>query len=185
MKNVVLALLGAVVALAVCSCDNNENRYSTAYLCHFMFRGDYHQTSIITRTLDNPGMYVNVKVQKKSGITHLIANPNNGGETEDIAMTTEIENRYDYSNVGANQCIIIGCTTTGEYRAYDGQCPYCLDNYSGVNFPLSWTNNGQSVVCSKCKRTYNLNYDGISDDGNRMLQYSLRTSGLVITVSNG
>lgn len=184
MRKAVIASLCAIMAIAVCSCADTDNRYSTAYVCNFMFRGDYHPTSIIARTLSNPGMYVKVTVQKKSGITHLIANPNSGSENEDIALTTEIENRYDYSNVGANQCIIIGCTTTNEWRAYDGQCPYCLESNSGVNFPLTWTNNGQSVECAKCARTYNLNYDGISDDGNRMLQYNVRSNGSVITVNN-
>lgn len=184
-KKALLASLAVLLPLA--SCDDT-NLYSTAYICRFMFRGDYHTTSILTRVLSNPGMYAKVTVQKKSGITHLLINSNGGDADEDVALTTEIENRFDYSNVGANQCIIIGCTTTGEYKAYDGQCPYCLENTSSTNHPLSWTNNGASVTCSKCDRVYNLNYDGISDDGNRLLQYSIRTDGGVypiITVSNG
>lgn len=178
-------LLTAIVCCFM-SCTNDSNLYTTSYLCRFMFRGDYHPTSLLTRVLDNYGMFVKVTVQKKSGITHLIVNPNSGDASEDIALTTEIESRFDYSYVGANQCIFIGCTTTGEWKAYDGQCPYCLENHTGTNFPLTWTNNGNSVECAKCKHTYNLNYDGISpDDDTRMLQYKVSTNGAVISVSNG
>lgn len=173
----------AIVTMLIAAC-NEQNRFSTAYMCRFMFRSDYHPTTLLARVLNNMGMFVKVTIQNKNGITNLNVSPNDGNASEDIPLTTELEKRYDYSNVGANQCIIIGCTTSGEWRAYDGQCPYCLDNYSGTNFPLSWTNSGNAVQCAKCKRTYNLNYDGISDDGNRLLQYNVRSDGTIITVTN-
>jgi len=186
MKKVLFASLIAVV-LMFASCTE-DNRYSTDYVCNFMFRGDYHTESILASVLKNSGIYVNVKVQKKLGLTNLVVKANSGKE-EEILLQTEIENRFDYSNVGANQCIFIGCTVTNEWRAYDGQCPYCLENKSGYDHPLSWTDNIYEVKCAKCNRTYNLNYEGISDDGYRMLQYNVRSTevgtGSIITVTNG
>lgn len=174
----------ALVLLTISACTESENRFSTNYPCRFMFRGDYHPTSVLNRVLNNPGMFVKVTILEKSGLTHLIVDSYGGSNNEDIPLTTEIENRWNYSNVGANQCIIIGCTTTNEWRAYDGQCPYCMETYSGTNFPLTWTNNGNSVLCGKCKRSYNLNYDGISNEGERLLQYNVRSNGSVMTVTN-
>lgn len=174
-----------VIAVLFWGCDKAENRFNTEYPCNFIFRADYHPTSILKRVLDNPGMFVYVTAQKRQGIIHLLVYPNNGdaSENEDIALTTEIENRYNYDNIGANQSIIIGCSTTSEWHAYDRQCPYCLENSTSVNFPLTWVDNGLSVYCAKCKRTYNLTY-GSSTDGYRLLEYRVRYDGTTLTVRN-
>ena len=175
--------LAAAAALLFAACNKAEDRYSTAYACNFVFRADYHPTSILTRVLDNPGLFARVTVQKKSGIYHITVVPNSGDAQEDIPLTTEIENRYNYDNIGANKSLIIGCTTTSEWRAYDSQCPYCMENYAGVNFPLSWADNGQAVTCARCSRKYNLTY-GASTDGHRLLEYVVRFAGGVLTVRN-
>lgn len=175
--------LAAGAALLLAACEKGENRYSMDYPCNFIFRADYHRTSILARVFDNPGMFVCVKVQRKSGITHIIAEPNTGAENEDIALTTEIENRYNYDNIGADKSLIIGCSTTNEWRAYDRQCPYCLANNSSVTFPLTWADGGQAVTCARCGRKYNLTY-GASADGYRLLEYVPRYDGNVLTVRN-
>ena len=176
-------MLLTAAMIALCACDKAENRFSTEYTCNFVFYTKYHNTSILTRVLDTPGLFVYVEVQGRQGISHVLVYPNNGDAMEDIPLTTEIENRYNYDNIGANRSIIIGCTTTSEWRAYDRQCPYCLDTYSGTSFPLSWTDNGQAVYCKNCKRTYNLTY-GASTDGHRLIEYRVRYNGEMLTVRN-
>lgn len=184
-----LKILLTMFALCLLSACTEDNLYTTAYPCSFLFRGDYHSDCILNRVVDNPGMFVKVTVTSKLGVPTLNISPNTGDATEEIMLTTEIESRFDYSNVGADNSIILGCTVTGDLKAYDAQCPYCLESNSGTDYSLTWTNNGNSVVCDNCSRTYNLNYDGISDDGNRLLQYKMRvtaaTVGKIITVSNG
>lgn len=183
-RSTAATLLTVALAGLLTACTETDNRFSTSYACRFMFNAQLHATSILTRVLDNPGMFARVKVEKRSGIVHLLVSPNTKDAEEDIALTTEEESRvYQTINVGANQSIFIGCNTTGEWRAYDAQCPWCLENYSGNNYPLTWTS-GSVVECARCKRTYNLNYDGISTDGSRMLQYKVRSNGTVITVTN-
>ena len=166
------------------SCTSDGYRYSTEYPCNFTFYISYHPTSILSRVLDNPGLFVWVEVQKKAGVNHLMVHPNNGDGDEDIALTTEIENnRLYYDNMGANGQLIIGCTTFGEWRAYDRQCPFCLENTSNPNHPLTWTSNGQSVECGKCKRSYSLT-TGISNDGERLKEYRIQSNGTVLQVHN-
>ena len=110
--------------------------------------------------------------------------PSNGDSNEDIALTTEIENnRVYYDDMGANGQLIVGCTPFGEWRAYDRQCPYCLDNTSSLSHPLTWTSNSQSVECNDCHRVYNLS-SGISDDGKRLKEYRIQTNGTVIQIHN-
>ncbi|MDD5896098.1 MAG: hypothetical protein PUC79_07440 [Prevotellaceae bacterium] len=176
------SVLAMVTALTACTSDGY--RYSTDYPCNFTFYVSYHQTSVLARVLDNPGLYVWVEVQKKLGVNHLMVHPNNGDADEDIALTTEIENnRLDYDMMGANGQLIVGCSPFGEWKAYDRQCPYCLDNTTTRNHPLAWTNNGQAVKCSRCSRVYNLS-SGISDDGERLKEYRVQTNGTVIQIHN-
>ena len=170
--------------LTLMACASDGYRYSTQYPCNFTFYVSYHPTSILSRVLDNPGLYVWIEVQKKSGVNHLMVHPCNGDGDEDIALTTEIENsRLNYNSMGANGQLIVGCTPFGEWRAYDRQCPYCLENKSSLSFPLTWTKNGQSVECGKCNRVYNLS-SGISDDGQRLVEYRVQTNGTVLQVHN-
>ena len=184
----VSALAVAVLTAAVAaSCDKAEERYSTEYVCNFTFSTQLRPTSILARVWTNPGMFVRVEVAKRSGVHHVLLYPNNGDAPEDIAMTTAIDNdRIDYSHIGANGSIIVGCTTTNERRGYDAQCPYCLSTHSSTAFPLSWADNGQAVTCSGaggCGRKYNLNY-GASADGHRLIEYRVRYDGNLVTVRN-
>lgn len=184
-NNIVRYAVGVIVcALTTTACTSDGYRYSTEYPCNFTFYANYHLTSMLSRVLDNPGLFVWVEVQKKSGVNHLLVHPNNGDGDEDIALTTEIENnRIYYDNMGANGQLIIGCTTFGEGRTYDRQCPFCLDNTSTLSHPLTWTSNGQSVVCGKCKREYSLT-TGISNDGERLKEYRVQFNGSILQVHN-
>ena len=91
LKIAFVVLFTSLILLTSCSTDGN--RYSTAYPCNFTFYASYHQTSILARVLDNPGLFVWIEVKKKAGVNHLYVHPNNGDIQEDIALTTEIENR--------------------------------------------------------------------------------------------
>lgn len=176
------------IALALCvplsSCDDGVSRYTNEYECTFVFYTYLHSTSILTRVLDNPGLYVRVEITKSLGIYHILVYPNDGSDEEDIALTTALENELDYDNVGANQSIIIGCSTSLENLAYDAQCPYCLETYTGTSYPLSFSGNGQSVTCANCDRSYTLSY-GASDDGYRLLEYKVSVGSTTLVVRNG
>lgn len=179
------AAMTALSIVIAASCDKAEERFSDRP-CYFMFRADYHNTHILARGLNNPGLFVNVKTQNRQGVRYLMVSApfDIPAEDKEVALTTEIENRYSYT-LGANNSLITGCSVTNEWRAYDGQCPYCLDNHSTTFFPLTWAegSNGQAVRCNNCKRTYNLNY-GASADGHRLVEYRVRFDGRVLTVSN-
>lgn len=179
--------MAVLSAVATVSCDKAEERYSTEYVCNFTFNTQMHPTSILARVWTNPGLFVRVEVARRNGVHHVLLYPGSGAGNEDIAMTTAIDNdRIDYSHIGADGSIIVGCTTTNEWRAYDAQCPYCLGTHSSTSFPLSWTDNGQAVICNGkggCGRKYNLNY-GASTDGYRLIEYRVRYNGVLLTVRN-
>ncbi len=174
-------------SLLISSCDGEE-KFSRKYPCSFVFQSQYHTTSLLTRSLGNPGMFVIVSATQRQGVTHLLVSTSDG-QSEDIAMTTAIENdRTYYENMGANRSLIIGLSNFDGLKAYDRQCPNCLEERSGSSFPLAFSKDGQSVSCSTCQRTYNLNAEGMPQNGQQgdhaLLQYVATYDGTRLYVHN-
>lgn len=166
-----LALL-PVAMLTACGADS---QYSTTYPCNFYFDTGKHPTSILTRSLSNPGMWNFVSVRQSQGINHVIVNPNSG-ETEDIPMTTELENnRVSYDHLGADNGIIVGCSNFSGIRAYDRHCPNCLDK--AKNSKLDWDENNQMVKCPSCKLVYMLETGSCTTASIRLLEYKVAYAG--------
>ncbi|WP_285822101.1 hypothetical protein [Xylanibacter muris] len=156
IKKYMQALACMIFLFCMISCSKDENRFSRDYPCSFTFFTEYHQTSDLAKILNNPGLFVIVTSRQVNGITQLTVAHGYDNKPETIKLTTEKERRFDYTNMGANRSIIIGCTSFSEQRAYDAQCPYCLDTKSGVDYPLAFIDNGQKVKCSVCNRIYEL-----------------------------
>ncbi len=184
MRTLRTAIFAALTALTLLTaCSDAEPRFSTTYPCNFFFWGDLHRGAALLRTVDNPGLYAIVTSQDRNGITTLSVSLNDGVTKETIALTTEKEQRHNYSAMGANRALIIGCSNFEGLKAWDRQCRYCLDNSTQTNFPLTFVNNGRSVKCSNCDREYNLE-NGISLDGHRLLEYAARYDGTLLRVNN-
>lgn len=178
-----LCALAVMLACMFPSCTADDGRYSTSYPCAFSFNTQLHVTSILTRCLDNPGVFVKVDVRRDKGIYVLDLASNNGKETESVPLTTEDENRR-IGSVGAGNSLIIGCTNFNGMAAFDAQCPNCLVNYTGSSYPLTWVAGGQAVVCGKCGVSYELNYGGRPSSGERLIEYRIRYDGVRLTVTN-
>lgn len=172
----------ATAAMVVTGCDDIENTHSTDYPCRFTFDMSLHQTSVLTRIIDNPGLYVGVSSRKVKGVTWLTIEPNYG-EKEDFALTTERENYYSYDNMGAANSLIVGCSNFNGLKAYDRQCPSCLRNSRNPVYSLAFTGNKQKMECKACGRVYELE-TGQSNDGVRLMEYTPRVSGSILTVTN-
>lgn len=180
MKNIIKAI---IVSMAFVACDSGEERFSRAYPCQFTFNTQLHPASALTRCLTNPGTFVRVDVKKVQGVFNLYIYSNNGQEQEKLTLTTDREN-YQIGQVGANNSIIVGCSNFNGLKAYDAQCPNCLDAYTGINYPLTWTSNGLALSCKKCSRIYQLNSDGVTDNGLRLLEYRVMYDGQKLIVRN-
>ena len=166
-----------------------DNQYGSPYECNFIFYTSYHTSSALTLALTNPGTFVTVESSFQNGIYHLKMKVNNGQE-EDLPITTAKETRINYNSMGANRRLIIGCSLANGMKAYDGQCSNCLIQYGGVRYPLEWIQNGQKLQCSRCKRIYDPNAEGVpvenAQKGDRALyQYIISHNGEVLHVYNG
>lgn len=186
-----------VMAVLLLACDADE-KYSTRYRCNFVFYTDLYPTSALTRSLDNGGQFVIVKPKTEKGVVHLMLTPNEGKwqKTEtDLTMTTAITNgKLSYQDMGARQSLIIGCCIVPDLngnrlRAYDAQCPNCLEEDDTKSYPLTFDDDHTQpgVICTKCRRIYLLGSEGMSMSGKGdtpLYQYRIDYDGQRLHVHN-
>ncbi len=155
------------------SCDA-DNSISTRYPCQFIFRTIYHPGSSIETALQGAGTYTMVSAKKINGAWNIYSTLNDGkNHTETIVLSTAKENYANYSHLGAGNNLRMLTRTASSsatsnfngYVAWDRQCPNCIQQYGGTNYPLEWTGNRQSVICNKCKRVYSLENGTITSGG--------------------
>ena len=191
--------MAGIAMLLLCSCDA-ENTISTQYLCQFIFRTQYHLDCSIVTALSGAGTYTMVSAKRVNGVWNIYSTLNDGrNHTETIILSTAKENYANYSHMGAGSNttdatkngFILGTTNFNGYAAWVRQCPNCILQYGGTNYPLEWTGNRQSVVCNKCKRVYNLENGTITSGGQgkndkALMRYRVVYSGngSVLTVGN-
>jgi len=192
------------VVLFICilmlgACDA-ENSISTQYPCQFIFRTIYHPGTSIETALNGPGTYTQISAKKINGAWNIYSTLNDGkNQTETIVLSTAKENYANYTYLGAGNDtkdakkngFILGCTNFSGPVAWDRQCPNCIQQYSGTNYPLEWTGNRLSVICNKCHRTYSLENGTITNGGQgkddkSLMQYRVAYNGIgsILTVGN-
>lgn len=182
----------SILLLAAAWACTAEQQFTTKYPCSFVYYASYHPLSALTHAVGNAGHFCIVWPRIASGITHIMMTPNMGtwtAEQTDVPMATAIENdRLTYDNMGANRRLVIGMTNSDGLKAYDGQCPNCLENGTSPNRPLSWTDKGQMLECQHCKVKYNPNAMGmpVNGDGHtpRLLEYRADYNGERLYVHN-
>jgi hypothetical protein len=175
-----------LIAFLLTACTADES-ISRDYRCSFIFDTSLHPLPCqLTGIIGNTGHFCKVSASLSQGITHLKTVRNYDGATEDVALTTAKESQITYA-LGANNSIIIG-TSSYDFvlKAYDGQCPNCLSDNTGVNYPLMWQNNGQQLHCAKCGRSYDVNNGVVADgpSGRQLLAYMAAFDGSVLRAWN-
>lgn len=164
------------------------NKYSTRFYCDFVFQPNLFPSSALTRSLGNPGDFVIVHPDIQQGVTHLLMTANHGHwekSDTDLIMRAAINNeRYNYNAMGAARGLIIGHSNSFGMKAFDRQCPNCLNDYGSPRYPLYWNpKNEQQVVCYKCKRIYSLEGDDAFPVANGkkndepLMQYKIELTG--------
>ena len=172
MKKLLPLLL---LLLSACEVDN---QFSSTY-CNFMFQASLYPTSALTNAIaSSGGNFCIVKAVQEKGVWHLKLTPNQGSweaSDLDLVMNTAIGNeKLSYNSMGAGKGLIIGYSNAFGLKAFDLQCPNCLEEYGMPKYELHWTDNGRYLECAKCKRVYNQdNDDGYivrnGHDGDKML----------------
>ena len=185
MNKFKLFLLSVCLMMAACNANDSISRENR---CLFIFDTSLHPLPCqLTGILGNNGHFCQVQTYvDNQGIRYLKTTRNYDNAKEDVALTTEPESQVNYY-LGANDCIIIG-TSTYDFTllAWDGQCPNCLSDYGGYNYPLTWQDNGLQLHCAKCNRTYDVNNGVVAEGagGRQLLKYNAALDGSIIRAWN-
>lgn len=189
LRTLVLAITVVVVAGSMVSCseDNVTSEYSTRYHCYFRFNTSWHNACPLNSCLNrvSPGLFCMVNLKMQNDVKHLKVTLY-GGQTDDVALTTEEERRVQCT-LGADNGLIIGCSTlnNGDLYAFDAQCPNCLKTSKYVT--LKWYDKSSWVKCDACKRSYDLNNSGFvveGESGDKLLRYRSSYDGTYLLVTN-
>jgi len=172
----------ALFLLVGCTADDSISR---DYRCMFIFDTSLHPIPCqLTGIIGNPGHFCKVETSVVQGVRHFKTTRNYDGSQEDIALRTEKE-RQVTCVLGAANAIIIGTSSyDNTLKAYDAQCPNCLNDYSGTKYPLTWQNNGQLLHCAKCNRSYDVNNGIPASGGKQLLTYMSAFDGSILRAWN-
>jgi len=173
--------------LLLFSCDDAENSIYRGYTCYFIFDTTLHPAPChLTSALGNPGHFMTVSTTLASGLRHIKTTRNYDLATEDIPLTTRRESDTRCI-LGANNSIIIGRSSyTNILVCYEGQCPNCLSDFGGTNYPLKWSANGQQLTCARCKRAYDVNNGVVAsgEGGHQLFVYNSAFDGAILRAWN-
>lgn len=179
------SIIGILFIVAVLSACSGEDTISRRYPCRFRYDTSLHRTGLIIDAMNNYLDFVKVQVtvyrRGTNADLHQVIATNRNGKTETTTLSTDWEN-YAYTPyvalgaAGTQGAIFIGRTNFNGYRAYDAQCPNCTEQYNNLyKYTLTWTENGQELYCSNCKRTYSLETGAVTSNGKGKDDHMLMT----------
>ena len=164
-------LIGLLACLLLLACDDVEDSVYRGHPCFFIFDTTLHPMPChLTSAMGNVGHFLTVSTSIVSGVRHIQTIRNYDQAVEDVRLETQKENNTRCV-LGAHNAIIIGRSSyTNLLVCYEGQCPNCLSNFGGTNYPLTWSTNGQQLLCARCHRSYDVNNGVVaSGEGGRQL----------------
>ena len=175
------------VMLLLCQACNEENSVYRDYKCYFVFDTSLHPAPCqLTSAMGNTGHFLIVSARLVSG-TRRIVTVRNYDHAQEIVMLSTVKENQTSCLLGASNAIIIGRSSyTGLLMAYEGQCANCLFLYSTPSYPLTWSDNGQQLYCSHCKRSYDVNNGTVAsgDPGRQLYTYNAAFDGTLLRAWN-
>ena len=180
MKNRDSILFISFFTLLLMSCEKVESLYSR-HVARFAFQNTQLVPQLNT-ALNNPGEFCTVTAHNNQFIFH------SPGIREDyIYERTALDNKA--ATILGLDGLILGMPILTEQLSdqnrvvcFDLACPRCYEDAS-VTRALT-LQEGQRAVCSRCDRSYDLNIQGISEDGSKLFRYQVSHSNNYLLVNN-
>lgn len=171
-----LPLLGGLEG-GLTSCDTETT--FTNYPCYLVIDNSIHQDATLASAMNSMSPGVFCMIHNDEAKQQFAFTSNYGASS--VKNYTGIDLRRT-RDVGMNNAIIVGFgTLTGEFYAYDRECPNCYDPQTIPvrSKPLSMRADGLAE-CPVCKRRYDMNNGGncVSEGGvKNMTRYRCGTRG--------
>ena len=182
-----LGLLLLTCCVLLWACDDAEDSIYRGHSCYFIFDTTLHPLPCqLTSALGNTGHFLIVSTTLVNGVRHIKTLRNYDHTTEDVRLETKRENDTRCI-LGANNAVIIGRSSyTNLLVCYEGQCSNCLKQYGGTNYPLTWSSNGQQLLCARCNRSYDVNNGVVAtgEGGHSLYNYCATFDGSILRAWN-
>lgn len=149
---------GILVSLLFIVSCNSDFTYSR-YPCYLVIDNSTHMDATLASAMNAtaPGVFCVIKSNETAKKFELSTNY---GQTSSIRFDQKDD--YRTRALGMNNALIVGYgSLTGEFYAFDGECPECYDPDAIPvrSKPLRITNDG-NAVCNVCHRKWSMNTGG-------------------------
>jgi len=162
--------LVGLMGLMLVGC-NADQEFST-WPCRFSYDNSVYLDDVLASAMNNGsrGVFCQISETSSKGVRYLNFTSSTGQQSQKRETAMEMQANYI---LGMNNGIIVGFQTLntdgayGGFVAYDVQCPNCVranNNYINPTFYIRMAATG-IATCSKCGRKYDLNNNGILQNG--------------------
>lgn len=183
-KHILAVIFAVQMLLTACS---NGFTFST-YPCRLLIDNSVHNDGTLASAMNamSPGVFCQVVANESKKQFEFATNYG----TQSVAKYNAIDERRTRA-LGMNNALIVGYgSLTGEFYAYDRECPNCFnpDAVPQRSRPLTLGSDG-IATCQLCKRRYDMNSGGncVSEGGTKgLVRYRASTTGPfgILSVSN-
>ena len=179
----VMALAGLLSMTLLVSCGDTVSEYSTAP-CYLYIDNQTHNDAMLAQAMTQySGVFVTITTTTQSGAQYFVFTNNQGGSSR-VAFDAKDKLRQQNGQLilGMNGGLIVGYgNLSGEFYAYDRECPNCFDpNALPVRSYRLTVSSAGIATCANCHRTYDLNNKGLvasGEGGKKMSRYPATTTG--------
>lgn len=185
------SLFAGLAVLVLGACSEAKFDYSPQKV-YFIFNNAVHQDATLQSALNpmSPGVFCRIyeDMDYKAKARYFYFESNQGLTSRKKAIA-EDTSRTRIIGVYNKTGIIVGygnLSSPAPLYAYDSQCPNCYAEKGTTSFKLSIDSKG-IATCPTCKRTYDLNNNGITADGDKLMKYRATCTGplgLLMVVNN-
>lgn len=173
------SLFAGLAVLVLGACSEAKFDYSPQKV-YFIFDNAVHQDATLQSALNpmSPGVFCRIYEGMDGGARYFYFESNQGltSRKKPTAVDTD---RTRIIGVYNKTGIIVGygnLSSPAPLYAYDSQCPNCYAEKGTPSFKLSLDSKG-IATCPTCKRTYDLNNNGITADGDKLMKYRATCTG--------
>lgn len=173
------SLFSGLAVLVLGACSEAKFDYSPQKV-YFIFDNAVYQDATLQSALNpmSPGVFCRI-YEGMDGRSRYFYFESNQGLTSRKKATAEDTRCTCIIGVYNKTGIIVGygnLSSPAPLYAYDSQCPNCYAEKGTASFKLSIDSKG-IATCPTCKRTYDLNNNGITANGDKLMKYRASSTG--------
>lgn len=174
------ATLAVAAGLAVVSCSDAEFDFSSER-AYFIFDNSIHQDATLQSALNpmSPGVFCRISELTEGATLYFAFESNQGGSPTRSKANADDMRRTRVLGVYNKTGIIVGygnLTSPATLYAYDSQCPNCYAQTGMAQYKLSISAKGLAT-CPNCHREYDLNNNGLTSSGKKLMKYRVSSTG--------